>query len=189
MIIESTLGYKSSFRVLSLLFETPRRLVSRKELFEFTKLGNSPLSKALARLEKSNIIIKEKKGKKEFYFVNSTNIYTQLLKELWEKEKKDLRFIEYDIKILLSEFIRKLFEIVDFDKIILFGSYAKGTANINSDIDLAIIFKKEITNEIEITRLIKQFNKEIQIHYFTKKSFNEKNSLVKIIKREGIVLM
>lgn len=191
MLIEPILGYKSSLRILSLLFETPRKLVSRMELFEFTKLGNAPLSKGLSRLVKAGMIILEKRGKKEFYYVNIGNNYTKLMGELWESEKKDTRQLDYDVKIIVSEFIRQLPS--DVKKVILFGSWAKGTASIKSDIDLAVIFEEEIRSEMEITRSIKKleqkFRKEIQAHYFTEKSFNAGNKLTLEIKRDGISML
>lgn len=194
MLIEPILGYKSSLRILSLLFETPRKLVSRKELFEFTKLGNAPLSKGLSRLVKARIIFLEKKGKKEFYYVNIGNDYTKLIKELWISEKKDTRQLDYDVKIIVSEFVRQLLDVSsDVKKVILFGSWAKGTASIKSDIDLAIIFEKELKSEIEITRFVKnleqKFKKEIQVHYFTERTFNNKNKLTLEIKRDGISML
>ena len=193
MLIEPILGYKSSWRILSLLFETPRKLVSRKELFEFTKLGNAPLSKGLSRLVKAGIILLEKKGKKEFYYVNTDNNYTKGARELWESEKKDSRQLDYDIKIIASELIRQLLDVSNAKKAILFGSWAKGTASMKSDVDLAVVFEGEILQEMEITRIVKklekQFGKEVQIHYFTEKSFNAKNKLTDEIKRDGISVL
>ena len=193
MLIEPILGYKSSWRILSLLFETPRKLVSRKELFEFTKLGNAPLSKGLSRLVKAGIILLEKKGKKEFYYVNTDNNYTKGARELWESEKKDSRQLDYDIKIIASELIRQLSDVSNAKKAILFGSWAKGTASMKSDVDLAVVFEGEILQEMEITRIVKklekQFGKEVQIHYFTEKSFNAKNKLTDEIKRDGISVL
>ena len=193
MLIEPILGYKSSLRILSLLFETPRKLVSRRELFEYTRLGNAPLSKGLLRLVKSGVIILEKKGKKEFYYVNTSNNYARLINELWEREGRDTRQLEYDVKIVLSEIVRLLLDLPNVQKLILFGSWAKGTASEHSDIDLAVVFKKEFESEIEVTRIVKKiekkFRKEIQIHYFNENSFNEKNKLTDEINRDGINLI
>ena len=119
MLIEPILGYKSSLRILSLLFETPRKLVSRRELFEYTRLGNAPLSKGLLRLVKSGVIILEKKGKKEFYYVNTSNNYARLINELWEREGRDTRQLEYDVKIVLSEIVRLLLDLPNVQKLIL----------------------------------------------------------------------
>ncbi|PIN69030.1 hypothetical protein COV93_07060 [Candidatus Woesearchaeota archaeon CG11_big_fil_rev_8_21_14_0_20_43_8] len=193
MLIEPILGYKSSLRVLSLLFETPRRLVSRKDLFEFTKLGNAPLSKALSRLVKAQMIFLEKKGKKEFYRVNLDNHYSMLIKKAWENERMSVRQLDYDIKIIVSEFIRQILDVSEVKRIILFGSWAKGTASINSDIDLALIYKNETTSEIETTRIVKrlekQFGKEIQVHYMSERSLDSKNKLALEINSDGIDLL
>jgi len=192
-MLEPILGYKSTWRILELLLETPRKLVSRKELFKYTKLGNAPLSKGLSRLVNAQMLIKEKKGKKEFYYINLENDYMGLVKELWEKERRDLRSLEYDIKIIISEFLRKLLDVSEVNEVILFGSWAKGTASIKSDIDLAVVFDKDLKGEIEVARIIKyiekKFGKEIQAHYFTKKGFNEKSKLIKEIKEDRIKML
>ncbi len=192
MLIEPILGYKSSWRILELLLETPRKLVSRKELFEYTKLGNAPLSLGLKRLSTAEIIIKEKKGRKEYYYLDTSNEYVKLITELWEKERKSLRNLDYEIKIILAEFLRMALDVIEVKKVILFGSWAKGTASIKSDIDLALISEGEIKNEIEVTRIVKvlekKYKKEIQTHYFTEKNFQIKSKLITEIKETGIYL-
>ena len=192
MQIEPILGYKSSWRILELLFETPRKMVSRMELFKHTLLGNAPLSEGLQRLTASSILIKEKKGKKESYSLNMGNENVLLLRELWEKERKNLHYLDYDIKIIISEFLRQI-DFFGIENILLFGSHARGTASVNSDIDIAVIFKEKVVGEIEITRITKlikeKFGKEIQMHYFVEKNFPGKDKLAKEIKREGISLL
>ena len=191
-MLESILGYKSSWRILSLLLETPRKLVSRKELFEYTKLGNAPLSQGLNRLVSAGLIIKVKKGKKESYYINIDNDYSKLIKELWAKEKIKLRNLDYEIKIIISEFLRSTIESSGINQAILFGSWAKGTASANSDIDLALIFKGDV-RELEVAKITKslehKFGKEIQTHCFTEKGFEKKNALINEIKKDGIVLL
>ena len=186
MMIEAILGYKSSWRILSLLLETPRKLISRTEIYKHTKLGNSPLSKGLERLTKANIIIK---GKKEFYYINTENTFTKNIQELWTLEKKELRFLEYDIKIILSEIIRSLAEFNEIQEIYLFGSHAKGTASINSDLDLGIITNKKFIETPELTNTInnieKKHKKEIQTHILTKKDLKT-NPIGKEIMKTGI---
>ncbi len=193
MLIEPILGYKTSWRILELLLETPRKPVSRKELFIHTKLGNAPLSQGLKRLVTADILVKDKKGKKEFYYINEANTYSRMIKEIWEQERKSLRNLDYEIKVIVAEFLRMLLDAVEVKEVILFGSWAKGTASIRSDVDLAIVFRKDFSQEIEVTRIInhleKKFSKEIQTHYFTEKAFNKKSKLINEIKNEGIWLL
>ncbi|MBI2666413.1 nucleotidyltransferase domain-containing protein [Candidatus Woesearchaeota archaeon] len=193
MLLESLLGYKSSWRILSLLLETPRKLVSRKEIFQLTKLGNAPLSRGLDRLQKTGIIILEKRGNREFYYLNEKNEYLQQICELWKKEQKSLRNLPYGINTVLSEFLRGIQDsCISASQILLFGSHAKGTASVNSDIDVAIISEKT-GEEIKISRIVRkieqQFSMKVQVHFFTSKGFSEKNALVQEIKRDGIDLL
>jgi len=193
MLIEPILGYKSSWRILELLLETPRKLVSRKELFQYTRLGNAPLSQGLHRLVTAGILVKEKKGKKEFYYVNQANEYSKLIQSLWDQERKIMRNLDYDIKIIVSEFVRMALDTVAVTKIVLFGSWAKGTASTRSDLDLAVVFEKDRKGELEITKITnileRKYSREIQVHYFTKESFSKKNKLINEIKKEGIWLL
>ncbi len=191
MLIEPILGYKSVWRILELLFETPRKSLSRPELLKYTRLGNAPLSLGLQRLCLANIVIQEKKGKKERYYLNLANEYVIKLKECWELERKDTHYMDYDTKIIISEFLRQI-DFQDIERILLFGSHARGTASVRSDIDLAIILKTQIKNELEIAKTVqsikKKFSQEIQVHYFSNKEFATKNKLTEEIKSEGILL-
>ncbi len=193
MLLEPLLGYKSSWRILSLLLETPRKLVSRREIFQLTRLGNAPLSRGLDRLQNSGIIILEKRGNKEFYYLNERNEYAKIIQELWKIEQKGLRNLPLDVTIPLSEFLRSLHEVYGskISRVILFGSHAKGTASIHSDIDVAII-SKEAFEEIGLAKTTKKieqhFKVKIQLHFFTLEGFSEKNALIQDIKNDGIEL-
>ena len=194
MLIEPLLGYKSTWRILELLFETPRKPVSRVELFRYTKLGNAPLSRGLERLALVGVITKEKQGRKEKYYINEMNEYAKTFQELWKKEQAGLRNLPFDVKTISSEFVRGLNENCrKVSKVIIFGSHAKGTASIQSDIDIAVVFSTDLTQEIEVTRIVhkleKQFQVKVQVHYFTEKSFSGRSKLVKEIKNDGISLV
>ena len=192
MLLEPLLGYKSSWRIFGLLAETPRKPVSRRDVLRLTRLGNAPLSRALDRLSKAGILILEKRGNKEFYYLNERNEYAQLLAELWKKEQKSLRNLPYHLQVILSEFLRSMHDACNAQKMILFGSHAKGTASLHSDIDLAIV-SDSVKDGIKISRIVKKieqmFTITIQVHFFLTESFSGKSSLLQEIKNEGIDLM
>lgn len=193
MLVEAILGYKSSWRILSLLLETPRKPVSRKELLQLTRLGNAPLSRGLDRFQKANIITLEKRGNKEFYYINEKQEIVMSLYQLWKQEQKSLRNLPYPIAVILSEFLRSFNDAsLHTDKVFLFGSHAKGTASTASDIDIAIIFEGKY-EEVKITKIVRkierQFQAAIQVHCFTSKAFAAKSALVEEIKRDGINLL
>ncbi len=193
MLIEPVLGYKSSWRILDLLLETPRKPVNRRELLQLTKLGNAPLSRGLDRLQRCGFLVLEKKGKKEFYYINEKDEGAKLVQELWKRELAQLRNLPYPERTVLNEFLRSLNDnYSNISSVILFGSHAKGTASIHSDLDLSVVFNGEF-REVEITKIVrkieKQFGRKIQVHSFEEKSFAlGKTALIQEIKRDGIVL-
>jgi predicted nucleotidyltransferase len=85
-----------------------------------------------------------------------------------------------------AETVRKKF---DFQKIILFGSYAKGNQGNDSDIDIAIIFAdydNRLERQVELMKLTRQIDTRIEPHPFKEKEFNSSNPLVNEIVRYGM---
>ena len=73
----------------------------------------------------------------------------------------------------------------------LFGSFAKGTQNSDSDIDLAIVFKN-VDDIIEMQIMLLQLRSEddllIEPHPFLQSDFNFSNPMVAEILKDGIEL-
>lgn len=193
MIIETALGYKSSWRILELLSETPTKPIPRTNIKKYTQLGNEAVNQALKRLVLANMLVKEKKGKKESYYIDLTNEFSGHIIGLLRAERAQLKNLSFDVVLILNEFSRKAVEKTEFiSRIILFGSVAKGIARANSDIDVAmIVSKKEIRQELAITQIadsiFNQYKIKVQVHYLTEEEFANSNSaLVEDIKNEGI---
>ena len=71
----------------------------------------------------------------------------------------------------------------------LFGSYAKGTNNANSDIDIAFIFKDlkdEIDMQIQLMKLRRKFDLRIEPHPFAKKDLDDASPILQEILKTGI---
>ncbi len=76
----------------------------------------------------------------------------------------------------------------NFVKIILFGSYAKGNFNEDSDIDIAIVlkdFKNLIDTQLDLMRLRRRIDSRIEPHPFREKDFNSSNPIVNEILKYG----
>ena len=76
----------------------------------------------------------------------------------------------------------------DFAKIILFGSYAKGTQNADSDIDIAVILKDYsnlIDTQVDLMRLRRKIDSRIEPHPFREKDFDVSNPIVNEIVKYG----
>ncbi|MFH2095819.1 MAG: nucleotidyltransferase domain-containing protein [Bacteroidota bacterium] len=76
----------------------------------------------------------------------------------------------------------------DFIKIILFGSYAKGSYNVDSDIDIAVVFKdyKNLLDiQLELMRLRRKIDSRIEPHPFREVDFEASNPIVNEILKYG----
>lgn len=77
------------------------------------------------------------------------------------------------------------------ENVILFGSYAKGTNHVDSDIDLAIIFKSIddiIDMQIELMKMRTDDDLMIEPHPFSLSDFQASNPVVSEILKNGIEL-
>ena len=76
----------------------------------------------------------------------------------------------------------------NYIKIILFGSYAKGNYNDDSDIDIAVIFKDYsnlIDMQLELMRLRRKIDSRIEPHPFRESEFELSNPIVNEIIKYG----
>ncbi len=76
-------------------------------------------------------------------------------------------------------------------KAYLFGSYARGSAKEESDIDVAIVlngFKDSFDTSLDLLKIGFKTDVRIEPHPITKKDFEEGNSLAEEIKKYGIPL-
>ena len=92
---------------------------------------------------------------------------------------------------LINRYIEELSKDIVIDKVILFGSYAKGTNNEESDIDIAI-FSKDFREETKIENmsflLIKTsgLGIDLQPQAFTVEDYQNPEGVVKEILNTGI---
>lgn len=80
---------------------------------------------------------------------------------------------------------------ISIEKVILFGSYAKGQSHAYSDIDLAIWskdFKDDYFTIIENTASLKRHFKNIELHPFNESENERNNPFIREIERTGIVI-
>jgi predicted nucleotidyltransferase len=103
-----------------------------------------------------------------------------------------------NIKPILNELKQELQELYGdrLVKLILFGSHARGEANPDSDIDLLIVLKNNISQFQEIlnmsdlrVRMILEHDELVSIIPMSKEDFNKRDvSLLRNIRKEGIEL-
>lgn len=100
------------------------------------------------------------------------------------------RSINREIMESIQKYIEKISQYYKIEAIILFGSYAKGTENENSDIDIAIIssdFDDIIEDGARLIGFTWKIDTRIEPHPITKEDFeNVSNPFIKEVMNTGI---
>ena len=92
---------------------------------------------------------------------------------------------------IVQKYVKKICENYKIEAIILFGSYAKGTQNENSDIDIAIItddFKNDIFDEeLNLMKLRRNIDTRIEPHLIRIEDFkNAETPFIQEVINTGI---
>lgn len=89
---------------------------------------------------------------------------------------------------IANQYAKALNQKYNFERIFLFGSYAKGNFHKESDIDIAVVFKdfsNLIDMQVELMRLRRKIDSRIEPHPFRESDFNISNPIVSEIIKYG----
>lgn len=153
-------------KLLEILMKTPFEAYSINYLAKRINLAYPHVYESIMRLEKAGIIIIEKKGKSNLCKIRFNNPEVLAAAALINLE----RFLKNhpNIKNLTNQLKEALSD--ELYILLLFGSYAKGTAKKTSDIDLFFIIKDK--NKIEqfknkIISVISKLNYKVEFEVST----------------------
>ncbi|MGD9275641.1 MAG: nucleotidyltransferase domain-containing protein [Candidatus Pacearchaeota archaeon] len=160
-----------------------RNYNSRFYLRQISKLSKLPLKTCqniLHELETSKILKSKTEGKNKYFFLNLEIIKTKLILQQAEIYQTDLFMEKYpQFKIFLKS-------IKAHALIIIFGSFAKFTANKNSDLDLLIVSNKKVELPFHLLSF-KPHEINLTEEIFLK-SIKEQENLIKEIEENHIIL-
>lgn len=180
---------QNCIKILTLFSLAPGSRFNRTEIKDKVCLNNVPLDSSLQKLINSDII----KLEKPYYSINFENEYSNKIIEIVSKQFKQLKELPLNVYYSLMDLVNFL-STQKTNELILFGSYAKITYSLKSDIDIALLYSLK-PNQKRISRIVlnieKTYKTIIQIHYFEKKSFykNKKDPLIKSILKDGVWLI
>jgi len=179
VLIKSKLRQK----ILTYFFTNQEGNFYVRELARILKEDPSNLAKELIRLEKEGIFESEIKGKTKYYRLNKKYPLYKQLKEIIFKTTG----VEGGIK-------NELKKIKNIKEAFLFGSFAKGDYDSQSDIDLLIIGDPDPEKLSEtISKLEEKFSREINYIVMGEKEFQRKKNkepfLIDVFKNKTIKLI
>ena len=140
-------------KIFSLLCMKTGEKLSQREIAKTLQVSPTAVSKPIKRLKEKDLLIIEKTKTINFISFNRNN-----------KTAIELKRVENLKNIYLSGLSDYLLQTLAGGTIILFGSYARGEDMINSDIDIAVIERKNKILELE--KYEKKLNREININFY-----------------------
>ena len=150
--------------------------LNQREVSTFLSVSPTAIAKAVPTLEKAQLITRERQKNLNLIFL-SLNRNNQKAMQL--KRIENLKML-YESG--LPDFLEEEFP---GTTIILFGSYGRGDDMSTSDIDIAIVGRKE--KELQFEKFNKLLEREIRINYY--ESFNKIHKALKENICNGIVLV
>lgn len=143
-LIENLFGSKGRIKVLKKLSKHMGWQFNISELSKDTAINKGAISRIVKRLEKENILTVNKKGKIKLFALNEQNIFVK------DALLPILKIEEELFKNIKKRIIRPFSEDLA-SSIILYGSYARGSERLESDIDAMVIIKsKELEEKCRI---------------------------------------
>ena len=138
--------------------------------------SHSTILRKLDNLKKENVIDSRKEGKNKIFFVKKNLVSrTYILQAELHKLTKLLRR-NPELSIIFEEVLKKS----DEKLVVLFGSYAKGLAKKDSDIDIYIETKSR-----NVKKTIEEIHSKINVKIGT---FDTKSPLIKEIIKDHVII-
>lgn len=138
--------------------------------------SHSTVFRKLSKLKKSNIVDSRKEGKNRIFYLKK-NIISRTYILQAELHKLSVLFTYYpELSIIFEEILKKTEEKL----IILFGSYAKGLAKKDSDIDVYIETKNR-----NVKKTIEDIHSKISVKIG---SFDTSSPLIREIMKDHVII-
>ena len=182
---------KLELKIVDLLARNTERKFTINEIAKSLKEYYSFVHRIVNKLIKDSVVTKEKAGKSYLCSINLYNEKTIILVNLSKIEKKnDLYNSNKELKIILEDFVKSAESLITPISIVLFGSYAKGTATKESDIDILLISKTKVGIDKITKEIYAKYGKEINPVIMTSEDFKRQKdkSLIKEIIKDHYVL-
>jgi len=162
--------------ILRLLFVKAGTALNARRISKYLEVSHPAVSKSLPLLEENNLIkiSKDKESKRFSIELNREN------HKIMQLKRADNLKILYEFGFV--DYIEKEFAGAT---IILFGSYSRGEDTLTSDIDIAVIGRKE--KDIKLEDYEKLFERKININFYN--SFKDIHKNLKENIFNGIVLI
>jgi len=164
-MLETLLGSKLRAKVLGWLFSHPDERYFVRQLTSLVKEDSTNVSRELARLEKTGILVTTTEGKQKYY---QANRQSPLFNELHGLMLKTVG---------VADIIKKALEprMADIKLAFIFGSVARSTDDRRSDIDLMMVGKISFGDAVSLlTPAEQKLGREVNLVVYPIAEFKKK---------------
>lgn len=142
--ISDVLFTRTQQKVLGLLFGYPNRRFYTNEIMRHVAMGRGTVSRELDKLLSAELVTVTRQGNQNYYQANPDSpVYSELV-AIASKTLKDNNTLFISDKLSIKrETLKKLAQSYHIQRLVLFGSAARGELNPGSDIDLLVEFEKD----------------------------------------------
>ena len=138
--------------------------------------SHSTILRKLNNLKKENVIDYKTEGKNKIFFLKNNLISKNYIQKAELHKLTKLIWKYPELSIIFEEILKK----TDEKLIILFGSYAKGLAKVDSDIDIYIETKNR-----NIKRVVEDIHSKINVKIGT---FDPRSPLIREIIKDHVII-
>ena len=144
--------------------------------------SHSTILRRLNKLRKENVLDYKKEGKNKVFSLKDTLIAKSYILQAELHKLKKIVVEQPELSILFEEIVNKIASLKrrDAKMIILFGSYAKGIAKLDSDIDLYVE-----TKDRNLKKIIEGVHSKIRVKIGT---FDIRTPLIRAIIKNHIII-
>lgn len=184
--LEALFGSKAKVGVLRALWRHSGKEFTIRELASFLGLSHAGVGKALADLEKVNVVVMKTIGRSYTVRLNAGSYAAHIVEDIFKLEEGTLD----ELKRTLNEGL----DVPEVISVAIFGSVARGRETSSSDVDLLIVTNHREKVEETVSRLqgevTSRFGNTLMPYYLSEEEFElKKDTLLmkQIIKNHIIV--
>jgi len=182
---------KLELKIINLLARNKEKRFTINAIAKALKGHYSLVHRIVSRLTKEGVIEKTKVGNSYICSINKDNDKTHALLQLSEIERRNEFYsADKELKLILEDLVKSFSQEGNALSIILFGSYAKGTATKESDIDILLLSNKNKKTEKTAKEIYAKYGKEVNIVTMSpsKAKKQKEDIIMKEIKASHIIL-
>ncbi len=172
---------KLELKIVDLLARNEEKKLTINAIAKSLRGHYSLVHRTVSRLTEERVVQKTKVGNSYICSINKDDDKARALLQLSEIEKRNEFYTaNKELKLVLEDLVKSLSQKSNASSIILFGSYAKGTAIKESDIDILLLSKKNKKTEKTAKEIYAKYGREVNIITITPEKAKKQKEAAKL---------